>query len=190
MIIEKDYTEEAKKIIKLLEIFPVLLREQAKIFIMQYDETVNDLRAEKTIKELEDDGVIINEKGYLSLYKKKPLNESLVNAFWVFLNFVEANILYDEGRYPADIVFKNGNTISEVIVSDDDFMEKMDFLSKRKKRKNDCKYYILFTKDTIEEIDEAVYPDTSFTLITMQKGQGSIPKLVYHEVYSEESEQG
>ena len=180
----KEYPDGSDILLSLLQKFPALNKEQIIIYFIQTDKTFNRERVQKIIDFLVDDGTITEKGNIVKLSSTKETNENIINAFWVFLHYVNSNTPFDQGSYPSEIIFKNENELNEIIVMDDDSPMKMDYLSKRKHRKNRCRYNFLFTSGTIDEFDDELFSDVAVTLITMTPGKNS-PKLVYHEVDNE-----
>lgn len=180
----KEYPDGSDILLSLLQKFPALNKEQIIIYFIQTDKTFNRERVQKIIDFLIDDETLTANGNIIKLSSTKEVNENIINAFWVFLHYVNSNIPFDQGSYPSEIIFKNGNELNEVIVMDDDAPIKMDYLSKRKHRKNRCRYNFLFTSGAIDEFDDELFDDVSVTLITMTPGKNA-PKLVYHEVENE-----
>lgn len=191
IIKNKEYPDGTEILMNLLGIFPVLKRDQVEIYMMETDKTFNKERTKKLIGDLIEMNEIHEDKdGDLFIRIKKENRENLIKAFWVFLKFAAESFAFDIARYPAEIVFKHKDEISEIIVCDGDFLERLDFLSKRKKRKNKCHYYLLLQSNTIEDLDDDLYPDEPFTIITMSEEKNNeVPKLVYHEIIKESSEE-
>lgn len=191
IIKNKEYPDGTEILMNLLGIFPVLKRDQVEIYMMETDKTFNKERTKKLIGDLIEMNEIHEDKdGDLFIRIKKENRENLIKAFWVFLKFAAESSAFDIARYPAEIVFKHKDEISEIIVCDGDFLERLDFLSKRKKRKNKCHYYLLLQSNTIEDLDDDLYPDEPFTIITMSEEKNNeVPKLVYHEIIKESSEE-
>lgn len=187
IIKNKEYPDGTETLMNLLEIFSVLKRNQIEIYLMETDKTFNKERTKKLIDDLiEMDEIHEDEDQTLFIKTKKENRENLIKAFWVFLKFASESSAFDIARYPAEIVFKHKDEISEIIVCDGDFLDRLDFLSKRKKRKNKCHYYLLLQSNTIEDLDDDLYPDEPFTIITMSEEKNSkTPKLVYHEIIKE-----
>ena len=184
------YPEGTEKIVRTLEIFKTLKRRQLKIYLMQSDRRYNSERADSLIDELLERNILFETKGNnLSLKKNEERNNATIAAFWVLLQFMNDHTEFDLARYPSEIVFKNEDDIvSEIIVCESDFLEKLDYLSKRKKRENLAQYYILLLSNTIEEIDDELFPDVPFTVITISAANGDVPKLMYHEIYTGETQ--
>lgn len=180
----KEYPDGSDILISLLQKFPALKKEQIAIFFIQKDKTFNRERVQKIINFLVEDGTLVAKNDIIKLSSTKEINENIINAFWVLLHYVNANIEFDLGSYPSEIIFKSENELNEIIIMDDDALMKMDYLSKRKHRKNKCRYNFLFTSGTIDEFDDELFNDVAITLITMTPGK-DLPKLVYHEVENE-----
>lgn len=176
----KDYPEGSEKIKALLNKFDSLKKEQIIIFFLQTDKTFNRERVEELLKTLSDYGDIVIKNDVVKL-KNKEVNESSIDAFWVFLHYANKNAEFDKADYPSEIVFNLDGEINEIIIMDDNALEKMDYLSKRKNRLNSCRYNFLFTSGTIDEFDDELF-DIPVTLITLTNDNKDIPKLRYHEV--------
>lgn len=177
--------EKSELIIDLLDLFQVLKREQIIIYLMQRDLTFNRERCEKMIEDLEKAGVLfITKDDCVSLDSEKKPNKNIIAAFWVLLRHLDTETEFDLGRYPAEIVFKD-DKVNEIVVCREDMEEKMDFLSKRIKRKNLSHIYFLMLSNVIEEINDDFFPDVPFDIITVEKGKGKEPRLMYHNIYSE-----
>ena len=178
--------EGSEKLLSLLDEFKCLNKEQVVMFLMQTDETFNRKRCEVIINKLKKAGVIIEENNCISRDNSVP-DQKLIDAFWVLLHYVDENSNVSRGRYPAEIVFEHDGVISEILVCDDDLLSKMDFLSKRYKRKNKIEYYILNNSETIDELDDELYPEEPFSIITVSgEDENGIPKMMFHEVISSE----
>lgn len=183
-----QYPDGTDIVVNLLRRFPALTIRQARVFLMQTDHTFNSQRTSELIRELIKRNVLVLNGNKISLAANNKSDDDAVIAFWVFLQFAEPGVKFERGMYPSEIVFMKDNTVNEIIVCNDDFLEKMDFLSKRVKRKNKCHYYIVLQSDTISEVDDSLFPDTSFTIVTMSyEGKNDIPKLMYHQIFSEEN---
>jgi hypothetical protein len=180
----KEYPDGSDILLSLLKKFPALKKEQIVIFFIQSDKTFNRERVIKLIEFLIEDGLLSSKGDIIKLSSTKEINENIINAFWVLLHYVNSKVEFDLGSYPSEIIFKSDDVLNEVIVMDDDSSMKMDYLSKRKHRKNKCKYNFLFTSGTIDDFDDELFPDVLLTLITMTAGKEA-PKLVYHEVENE-----
>lgn len=178
--------EGSEKLLSLLDEFECLGKEQITMFLMQTDEAFNRKRCEVIISKLKKAGVIREKDGYISRDNSDP-NQKIIDAFWVLLHYVDENSNVSKGRYPAEIIFEHNNIVSEIIVCDDDLLSKMDFLSKRYKRKNKVEYYILNNSETIDELDDELYPEEPFSIITVSgEDENGIPKMMFHEVISSE----
>lgn len=178
--------EGSEKLLSLLDEFKCLNKEQIVMFLMQTDETFNRKRCEVIINKLKKAGVIIEKNNYISRDNSEP-DQKLINAFWVLLHYVDENSNASKGRYPAEIVFEHDGVISEILVCSEDLLSKMDFLSKRYKRKNKVEYYILNNSETIDELDDELYPEEPFSIITVSgEDENGIPKMMFHEVISSE----
>ena len=178
--------EGSEKLLSLLDEFKCLNKEQIVMFLMQTDETFNRKRCEVIINKLKKTGVIIENDNFISRDNSGP-DQKLIDAFWVLLHYVDENSNVSKGRYPAEIIFEHNNIVSEIIVCDDDLLGKMDFLSKRYKRKNKVEYYILNNSETIDELDDELYPEEPFSIITVSgEDENGIPKMMFHEVISSE----
>lgn len=178
--------EGSEKLLSLLDEFKCLNKEQVVMFLMQTDETFNRKRCELIINKLKKAGVITEKNRYISRDNSDP-DKKLIDAFWVLLRYVDENSNVSKGRYPAEIIFEHNNIVSEIIVCDDDLLSKMDFLSKRYKRKNKVEYYILNNSETIDELDDELYPEEPFSIITVSgEDENGIPKMMFHEVISSE----
>lgn len=178
--------EGSEKLLSLLDEFKCLNKEQVIMFLMQTDETFNRKRCEVIINKLKKAGVIIENDNFISRDNSEP-DQKLIDAFWVLLHYVDENSNVSKGRYPAEIIFEHNNIVSEIIVCDDDLLSKMDFLSKRYKRKNKVEYYILNNSETIDELDDELYPEEPFSIITVSgEDENRIPKMMFHEVISSE----
>ena len=178
--------EGSEKLLSLLDEFKCLNKEQVVMFLMQTDETFNRKRCEVIINKLKKAEVIIEKNNYISRDNSEP-DQKLIDAFWVLLHYVDENSNVSRGRYPAEIIFEHDGVISEILVCDDDLLSKMDFLSKRYKRKNKVEYYILNNSETIDELDDELYPEEPFSIITVSgEDENGIPKMMFHEVISSE----
>ena len=178
--------EGSEKLLSLLDEFKCLNKEQVVMFLMQTDETFNRKRCEVIINKLKKAGVIIEKNNYISRDNSEP-DQKLIDAFWVLLHYVDENSNTSKGRYPAEIVFEHDGVISEILVCSEDLLSKMDFLSKRYKRKNKVEYYILNNSETIDELDDELYPEEPFSIITVSgEDENGIPKMMFHEVISSE----
>lgn len=178
--------EGSEKLLSLLDEFKCLNKEQVVMFLMQTDETFNRKRCEVIINKLKKAGVIIEKNNYISRDNSEP-DQKLIDAFWVLLHYVDENSNASKGRYPAEIVFEHDGVISEILVCSEDLLSKMDFLSKRCKRKNKVEYYILNNSETIDELDDELYPEEPFSIITVSgEDENGIPKMMFHEVISSE----
>lgn len=178
--------EGSEKLLSLLDEFKCLNKEQVVMFLMQTDETFNRKRCEVIINKLKKAGVIIEKNNYISRDNSEP-DQKLIDAFWVLLHYVDENSNVSRGRYPAEIVFEHDGVISEILVCNEDLLSKMDFLSKRYKRKNKVEYYILNNSETIDELDDELYPEEPFSIITVSgEDENGIPKMMFHEVISSE----
>lgn len=178
--------EGSEKLLSLLDEFKCLNKEQVVMFLMQTDETFNRKRCEVIINKLKKAGVIIENDNFISRDNSGP-DQKLIDAFWVLLHYVDESSNVSKGRYPAEIIFEHNNIVSEIIVCDDDLLSKMDFLSKRHKRKNKVEYYILNNSETIDELDDELYPEEPFSIITVSgEDENGIPKMMFHEVISSE----
>ena len=178
--------EGSEKLLSLLDEFECLSKEQITMFLMQTDETFNRKRCELIINKLKKAGVIIEKNNYISRDNSEP-DQKLIDAFWVLLHYVDENSNTSKGRYPAEIVFEHDGVISEILVCSEDLLSKMDFLSKRCKRKNKVEYYILNNSETIDELDDELYPEEPFSIITVSgEDENGIPKMMFHEVISSE----
>ena len=178
--------EGSEKLLSLLDEFKCLNKEQIVMFLMQTDETFNRKRCEVIINKLKKAGVIIEKNNYISRDNSEP-DQKLIDAFWVLLHYVDENSNASKGRYPAEIVFEHDGVISEILVCSEDLLSKMDFLSKRYKRKNKVEYYILNNSETIDELDDELYPEEPFSIITVSgEDEKGIPKMMFHEVISSE----
>ncbi len=180
----KEYPDGSDILISLLQKFPALNKEQITIYFIQTDKTYNRERVQQIIKFLIEDGTLTENGNIVKLSTTKEINENIINAFWVLLHYVTANVPFDQGSYPSEIIFKSNDELNEIVVMDDDAPIKMDYLSKRKHRKNKCRYNFLFTSGAIDEFDDELFSDVAVTLITMTPGKNS-PKLTYHEVENE-----
>ena len=183
------YPDGTEKLTRTLETFKTLKRRQLKIYLMQNDKRFNSERADSLIDDLLNMNILFETKGKnLALKKNEERNNATIAAFWVLLQFMNEHTEFDLARYPSEIVFKNEDDIvSEIVVCEDDFLTKLDYLSKRKKRESLAQYYILLLSNTIEEIDDDLFPDVPFTIITISAGNGDVPKLMYHEIYTGET---
>lgn len=178
--------EGSEKLLSLLDEFKCLNKEQVTMFLMQTDETFNRKRCEVIINKLKKAGVIIENDNFISRDNSGP-DQKLIDAFWVLLHYVDENSNVSRGRYPAEIVFEHDGVISEILVCNEDLLSKMDFLSKRYKRKNKVEYYILNNSETIDELDDELYPEEPFSIITVSgEDEKGIPKMMFHEVISSE----
>lgn len=178
--------EGSEKLLSLLDEFKCLNKEQVVMFLMQTDETFNRKRCEVIINKLKKAGVIIEKNNYISRDNSEP-DQKLIDAFWVLLHYVDENSNVSRGRYPAEIVFEHDGVVSEILVCNEDLLSKMDFLSKRCKRKNKVEYYILNNSETIDELDDELYPEEPFSIITVSgEDENGIPKMMFHEVISSE----
>lgn len=178
--------EGSEKLLSLLDEFKCLNKEQIVMFLMQTDETFNRKRCEVIINKLKKAGVIIEKNNYISRDNSEP-DQKLIDAFWVLLHYVDENSNVSRGCYPAEIVFEHDGVISEILVCNEDLLSKMDFLSKRYKRKNKVEYYILNNSETIDELDDELYPEEPFSIITVSgEDEKGIPKMMFHEVISSE----
>lgn len=178
--------EGSEKLLSLLDEFKCLNKEQVVMFLMQTDETFNRKRCEVIINKLKKAGVIIENDNFISRDNPEP-DQKLIDAFWVLLHYVDENSNASRGRYPAEIVFEHDGVISEILVCNEDLLSKMDFLSKRYKRKNKVEYYILNNSETIDELDDELYPEDPFSIITVSgEDEKGIPKMMFHEVISSE----
>lgn len=178
--------EGSEKLLSLLDEFKCLNKEQVVMFLMQTDETFNRKRCEVIINKLKKAGVITENNNYISRDNPEP-DQKLIDAFWVLLHYVDGNSNVSRGRYPAEIVFEHDGVISEILVCNEDLLSKMDFLSKRYKRKNKVEYYILNNSETIDELDDELYPEEPFSIITVSgEDENGIPKMMFHEVISSE----
>lgn len=176
--------EGSEKLLSLLDEFKCLNKEQVVMFLMQTDETFNRKRCEVIINKLKKAGVIIEKNNYISRDNSEP-DQKLIDAFWVLLHYVDENSNVSRGRYPAEIVFEHDGVVSEILVCNEDLLSKMDFLSKRCKRKNKVEYYILNNSETIDELDDELYPEAPFSIITVSgENENGIPKMMFHEVIS------
>jgi hypothetical protein len=183
-----EYPDGTDLVVDLLKKFPSLTIRQVRIYLMQKDPLFNSKRTSALIRKLIDMNVISVDGNRLYVNGDNSKNDSLVSAFWVFLQFVDENTEFEPGMYPSEIVFQNDDIVSEIIVCKDDLLERLDFLSKRKKRKNKCSYYIVLEKDTIDDIDDSLLSEVPLTLVTMQAAENDIPKLLYHQVVSDGSD--
>lgn len=178
----KEYPDGSDIFISLLQKFPALTKEQLAIFFLQTDATFNRERVESVIQTLEEMNEIdVVKNDVVKLSTTKDINENIINAFWVLLHYLDKKTVFDQGSYPSEIIFKSNDEMNEIIVMDNDSQLKMDYLSKRKHRKNKCRYNFLFTSGTIDDFDDELFPDINITLITMMQ-DGETPRLVYHEV--------
>ena len=179
----KEYPEGSDILLDLLDRFYALRREQIIIYFMQTDKTFNRNRVLQMLEALEEMELINEDSGLISLNKKGEVNEDTIKAFWAFLHYASSDTKFEAGRYPSEIVFTDDDSVHEIIaMNDDDSLEKMDFLSKRKPRNNACHYHFLFTSGTIDEFDDELFPDVDVTLITYLETEKEVPKLTYHEV--------
>ena len=141
----------SEKLLSLLDEFECLGKEQITMFLMQTDETFNRKRCELIINKLKKAGVITEKGEYISRDNSDP-DKKLIDAFWVLLHYVDENSNVSKGRYPAEIVFEHDGVISEILVCNEDLLSKMNFLSKRYKRKNKVEYYILNNSETLYQV--------------------------------------
>lgn len=179
----KEYPDGSDIVITLLQKFPALKREQIIIYFLQTDATFNRERVNKMLDTLIEMDELGEKDDIVKLSSTKDINKNIINSFWVLLHYLDKNTPFDQGSYPSEIIFKHDKELNEIIVMDDDSRLKMDYLSKRKHRKNECRYNFLFTSGTIDDFDDELFPDINVTLITLTPGK-DIPKLVYHEVES------
>lgn len=185
MIIMKDfreYPDGSDILLSLLNKFSVLEEEQVSIFFTQTDKTFNRARVNNLVNTLIKMDVLRRDGEYLCLPEAEEIDVNTVNAFWVLLHYLNKNTKYDKAEYPSEIVFTSDDSVSEIVVMDDESLTKMDFLSKRKVRRNNCHYIFLFVSGTIDEFDDELFPDMEVTLVTIADGPKGIPKLTYHEV--------
>lgn len=182
-----EYPDGTDLVVDLLRKFPSLTIRQVRIYLMQRDPLFNSKRTSALIRKLIDMDVLAMDGNRLFVNGDSTENDSLVTAFWVFLQFVDEHTKFEPGMYPAEIVFQNDDVVSEIIVCTDDLLERLDFLSKRRKRKNKSSYYIVLEKDTIDDIDDSLLSEVPLTVVTMQNGENDIPKLLYHQIVSDGS---
>lgn len=182
------YPEGSDIVINTLECFGHLKKRQMILLLTQSNLTFNNERANKVIEKLVDLDEIQIENDIISLKdNEEDYNENMFNAFWVLLHYIDdTNLDFIEARYPAEILFKDDDIISEIIVCNDDFASKMEYLSKRKTPKTKSKYYILLMSQTIDEVDEDMFPDVPFALITLENIDNEVPEMVFHDVVIEE----
>ena len=160
------------------------MKEQIFIYFIQTDKTFNRERVEKMLETLIDRKDIVEKDGIIRLATVKDINENVIDAFWVFLHYADEDTPFNQGSYPSEIIFKKDDEVAEIVIMDDDAPIKMDYLSKRKYRKNKSRYIFAFTSGTIDEFDDELFPTVAVTLVTMSPGKDT-PKLVYHEVENE-----
>ena len=136
------------------------------------------------MKKLLDMNVISISGNRLFMAGTDEKNDSLVTAFWVLLQFLDENTKFEPGMYPSEIVFQNDDVVSEIIVCSSDFIQRLDFLSKRKKYDTKCHYYIVLDNDTIDDIDDSLFTDVPLTIVTLTNEENDMPKLFYHKIVS------
>lgn len=177
--------DDAELIVDLLNRFGALKEEQIVIYALQIDKCFNRNRVEKIIKTLLKKKIVERNGEVLSI-NDSDWDENFIDAFWVALQRINVNTHFAKAEYPSEIVLKNGNTIEEIIVMDDDSQAKISFLSKRKKGKIKEKYFLLFPSGTIDNYDDELIKNYSVTLVTMNSNGSDMPKISYHEVKNNE----
>lgn len=180
----REYPDGSNVLLTLLQKFPALNKEQIIIYFMQTDTTFNRERVNSLIETLIEMDEIKEKDGIIKLASTKDINMNIIKAFWVLLHYLDKKTKFDQGSYPSEIIFKHGQEMNEIIIMDNDSQLKMDYLSKRKHRKNECRYNFLFVSGTIDDFDDELFSGINITLITFTEGKGT-PKLVYHEVENE-----
>lgn len=182
----KVLPDGSSRLLELLSVFNKLKKEQIIMFFLQIDPTFNRDRIENLLDEIKNLGEIEEDDNTIFLKSSRAnskLYQDEIRAFWVLLHFLNKDTKFEQGRYPANIIFQNDDTISEIIVCKGDMITKMDYVSKRIERKNKTKLYFLETKDTIESLDDELFPDEPFSIITVTSVNAKgIPSMVFHNV--------
>lgn len=179
----KEVPDGTDILLNLLNKFKGLKREQIIIYFLQIDESCTRQRVNYMLNKLVDMKILTEHYDIISLADAE-YSQNTIDAFWAALHLIDSKTEFGRAEFPSEIVLKNGHLIEEVIVMDKDSLEKLDYLSKRKIRKNQCKYNLLFTSGTIDDYDDELITDIPITLITMNFKSDGVPKLSYHEVSS------
>lgn len=197
MIITNNYSsypEGSEKIMMLLDSLSALKKEQIAIYIMETDETYNRKRVNKLIDTLIKKNLINNIDEIIeyadcnnNTFEK---NDNVFSAFWVLLHYAKDTINFCMAEYPFDIVFMHNGILSKIVVcSETDINEKMSFIKSMKIPRINCKYYFLLTEDTINELDDELYPEVPFSIITISGySKNGVPKLIFHDVLLEKED--
>lgn len=150
--------KEEKMIVNCLQRYHTLRREQL-IKLIQYKGL--DV-AQRIIKGLEKKQIIISDGGsYFSADIKCSVDDDLIKAFWVLLEFsgrIEKNAHY-KAHYPANIRFLSDNMQYEIIVIDDEkeYLLNMIFETERDSSpyEEDIPVYLIVIPD-VDNVEDCV----------------------------------
>ena len=188
------YPEGSEKVMELLDCLGALKKEQIVLYFMETDETYNRKRINKLLHSLLQLGLIKERDGIIEYADEQnnqfEKDETIIDAFWVVLYYAKDGLVFCAARYPASIVFMHDGTLCEVVVcTNDDIKKKMGFVREEKNPKIECKYYFLLLDDTINELDDSLYPECAFSIITVSGySKAGVPRLIFHDVLTEKTD--
>lgn len=177
---KKEYPDNFEDVVNLLQKITTLYKEQVIIYLLQINETIDREDAEQLVDKMIEDGIVEEDEDFIFLPGHYNENEALILAFWLFLSYVKKEMPFERANYPAEIIFKEDDYISEIILCNNNLETKLDYIEKRKKRKCQNRFYFLFENDIVDDFDDDYFPKEEFILVTTAYNN-NMPVFFYHD---------